>query len=38
MKMLPLQAAIAAALLSVAIGVSAKPLVVCTEASTGEHQ
>ncbi|SDU82048.1 ABC transporter substrate-binding protein [Pseudomonas mucidolens] len=33
MKMLPLQAAIAAALLSVAIGVSAKPLVVCTEAS-----
>ena len=33
MKMLPLQAAVAAALLSVAIGVSAKPLVVCTEAS-----
>ncbi|CRM23154.1 Dipeptide-binding protein [Pseudomonas sp. 31 E 6] len=33
MKMLPLQAAMAAALLSVAIGVSAKPLVVCTEAS-----
>jgi len=33
MKMLPLQAAIAAALLSVAIGVSAKPLIVCTEAS-----
>ncbi len=30
MKMLPLQAAMAAALLSVAIGVSAKPLVVCT--------
>ena len=33
MKMLPLQAAIAAALLSVAVGISAKPLVVCTEAS-----
>src|SRR5471032_127737 len=33
MKMLPLRAAIAAALLSVAVGVSAKPLVVCTEAS-----
>ncbi|ALI00516.1 peptide ABC transporter substrate-binding protein SapA [Pseudomonas sp. FW306-02-F02-AA] len=33
MKMLPLRAAIAAALLSVAIGASAKPLVVCTEAS-----
>ncbi|WDH36265.1 ABC transporter substrate-binding protein [Pseudomonas chlororaphis] len=33
MKMLPLKAAIAAALLSVAAGVSAKPLVVCTEAS-----
>jgi dipeptide transport system substrate-binding protein len=31
--MLPLRAAIAAALLSVAVGVSAKPLVVCTEAS-----
>jgi len=33
MKMLPLRAAIAAALLSVAVGVSAKPLVVCSEAS-----
>ena len=33
MNMLPLQAAIAAALLSVAVGISAKPLVVCTEAS-----
>ena len=33
MKMLPLRAAIAAAVFSVAIGVSAKPLVVCTEAS-----
>ena len=33
MKMLPLRAAIAAALLSVAVGASAKPLVVCTEAS-----
>ena len=33
MKMLPLQAAIAATLLSVAVGISAKPLVVCTEAS-----
>ncbi|MFS2200652.1 ABC transporter substrate-binding protein [Pseudomonas sp. Pseusp3] len=33
MKMLPLRAAIAAALLSVAVGVSAKPLVVCTENS-----
>ena len=33
MNMLTLQAAIAAALLSVAVGISAKPLVVCTEAS-----
>ncbi|MEO4014216.1 MULTISPECIES: ABC transporter substrate-binding protein [Pseudomonas] len=33
MKMLPLRAAIAAALLSAAVGVSAKPLVVCSEAS-----
>ncbi|WP_455925554.1 ABC transporter substrate-binding protein [Pseudomonas putida] len=33
MKTLPLRAAIAAALFSVAVGVSAKPLVVCTEAS-----
>src|SRR5476651_1184213 len=33
MKMLPLRAAIAAALLSVAVGASAKPLVVCTENS-----
>jgi len=33
MKMLPLPAAMAAALLSVAVGISAKPLVVCTEAS-----
>ncbi|UVJ43308.1 ABC transporter substrate-binding protein [Pseudomonas sp. LS1212] len=33
MNLLPLQAALAAALLSVAAGISAKPLVVCTEAS-----
>ncbi|MDE1166927.1 MAG: ABC transporter substrate-binding protein [Pseudomonas sp.] len=33
MKTLPLRAAIAAALLSVTVGVAAKPLVVCTEAS-----
>ncbi|WP_095077911.1 ABC transporter substrate-binding protein [Pseudomonas sp. Irchel s3h17] len=33
MNKLPLRAAIAAALLSVAVGASAKPLVVCTEAS-----
>ena len=33
MKMLPLKAAVGAALLSVALGATAKPLVVCTEAS-----
>ncbi|NBF11341.1 ABC transporter substrate-binding protein [Pseudomonas sp. Fl4BN1] len=33
MKMLPLRAAMSAALLSVAMGAAAKPLVVCTEAS-----
>ncbi len=33
MNMIPLRAAIAAALLSVAVGATAKPLVVCTEAS-----
>ncbi|NBA97077.1 ABC transporter substrate-binding protein [Pseudomonas sp. R5(2019)] len=33
MKLLSLQAALAAALLSVTMGISAKPLVVCTEAS-----
>lgn len=33
MNMNPLRAAIAAALLSVAVGATAKPLVVCTEAS-----
>ncbi|KDO01339.1 MULTISPECIES: ABC transporter substrate-binding protein [Pseudomonas] len=33
MKLLPLQAALAAVLLSTAAGLSAKPLVVCTEAS-----
>jgi dipeptide transport system substrate-binding protein len=33
MKMRPLHLAVATALLSVAVGISAKPLVVCTEAS-----
>ena len=33
MNMLPLRAALAATLLATAIGASAKPLVVCTEAS-----
>ncbi|WP_017902289.1 ABC transporter substrate-binding protein [Pseudomonas asplenii] len=33
MKMLSLRAAVAASLLTIAVGVSAKPLVVCTEAS-----
>lgn len=33
MKMLPMKAALSAALLSVAISAAAKPLVVCTEAS-----
>ena len=33
MNMLPLRAALAASLLATAIGASAKPLVVCTEAS-----